>query len=189
SLFSESRFHPVLKSFRPHYGIDYGAPVGTPVQVTANGVVLAAGYDGGGGNVVKVQHAGDFVTAFLHLSRFAPGIRPGAHVRQGDIIAYTGATGLASGPHLDYRIKHHDQWIDPLTLSGVREEPISSAGLASFRAWRDGIRADLARGGVIASLPRAEGRAESRAMRAVRAVAPYLPAARRVQPPVRALAR
>ena len=120
SSFSQHRFHPVLNAFRPHYGVDYGAPVGTPVQVTANGTVLSAGWDRGGGNVVKVQHPGGYVTAYLHLSRFAAGIRPGARVRQGDIIAFTGATGLASGPHLDYRVKHHDQWIDPLSLKGVR---------------------------------------------------------------------
>ena len=124
SSFSLHRFHPVLKEFRPHYGVDYGAPVGTPVQVTANGVVTFAGWDRGGGNVVKVQHPGGYVTAYLHLSRFAAGIRPGARVRQGDIIAFTGATGLASGPHLDYRVKYRDDWIDPLTLKSVRDEPI-----------------------------------------------------------------
>jgi murein DD-endopeptidase MepM/ murein hydrolase activator NlpD len=146
SLFSQSRFHPVLKCFRPHYGVDYGAPVGTPVEVTANGMVTFAGWDRGGGNVVKVQHAGGYVTAYLHLSRFAPGIRSGARVRQGDVIAYTGATGLASGPHLDYRVKCRDQWIDPLTLKGVRDEPIPGYRLASFRVWRDEIRASFERG-------------------------------------------
>jgi murein DD-endopeptidase MepM/ murein hydrolase activator NlpD len=137
SQFSQRRFHPVLKTFRPHYGVDYGAPVGTPVQVTANGEVVSAGWDRGGGNVVKVRHAGGFVTAYLHLSRFASGIRPGARVRQGDIIAYTGATGLASGPHLDYRVKLRDQWINPLDLKSVRDEPIPSYKLASFRTWRN----------------------------------------------------
>ena len=136
SLFSHSRFHPVLHSFRPHYGVDYGAPVGTPVEVTANGEVVFAGWDRGGGNVMKVRHAGGYVTAYLHLSRFASGIRPGARVRQGDVVAYTGATGLASGPHLDYRVKHNDEWIDPLTLKGVRDEPIPGSRLASFRSWR-----------------------------------------------------
>jgi murein DD-endopeptidase MepM/ murein hydrolase activator NlpD len=136
SLFSHSRFHPVLHAFRPHYGVDYGAPVGTPVEVTANGEVVSAGWDRGGGNVVKVRHAGGYVTAYLHLSRFASGIRPGARVRQGDVIAYTGATGLASGPHLDYRVKHNDEWIDPLTLKGVRDEPITGSRLASFRSWK-----------------------------------------------------
>lgn len=149
SMFSRSRFHPVLKEYRPHYGVDYGAPVGTPVQVTANGVVAFAGWDRGGGNVVKVQHPGGYLTCYLHLSRFASGIRPGARVRQGDIVAYTGATGLASGPHLDYRVKLGNGWIDPLTLKSVRDEPIPSSRLAAFRTWRDELRAGL-RDGVIA---------------------------------------
>jgi murein DD-endopeptidase MepM/ murein hydrolase activator NlpD len=143
SSFNLHRFHPVLKEYRPHYGVDYGAPVGTPVQVTASGVVTMAGWDRGGGNVVKVQHPGGYVTAYLHLSRFASGIRSGARVRQGDIIAFTGATGLASGPHLDYRVKYRDGWIDPLTLKGVRDEPIPTTRLAAFRSWRDELKAGL----------------------------------------------
>lgn len=146
SMFSKRRFHPVLKEYRPHYGVDYGAPVGTPVQVTASGTVVSAGWDRGGGNVVKIKHSGGYVTAYLHLSRFAPGIRAGARVRQGDIIAYTGATGLASGPHLDYRVKYHDQWIDPLSLKSVRDEPIPAHKLASFRAYRDELRAAIDNG-------------------------------------------
>ena len=148
SVFSRRRFHPVLKEYRPHYGVDYGAPVGTPVQVTANGVVTFAGWDRGGGKVVKVQHPGGYMTAYLHLSRFASGIRPGARVRQGDIVAFTGATGLASGPHLDYRVKLRNEWIDPLALKSVRDEPIPSSRLASFRSWRDELRSGL-RDGVI----------------------------------------
>jgi murein DD-endopeptidase MepM/ murein hydrolase activator NlpD len=148
SVFSRRRFHPVLKQYRPHYGVDYGAPVGTPVQVTANGVVTFAGWDRGGGKVVKVQNPGGYVTAYLHLSRFASGIRPGARVRQGDIVAFTGATGLASGPHLDYRVKLRNEWIDPLALKSVRDEPIPSSRLASFRSWRDELRSGL-RDGVI----------------------------------------
>jgi murein DD-endopeptidase MepM/ murein hydrolase activator NlpD len=146
SSFSQRRFHPVLHTFRPHYGVDYGAPVGTPVEVTANGEVLAAGWDRGGGNVVKVRHPGGYVTAYLHLSRFAAGIRPGARVRQGDVIAFTGATGLASGPHLDYRVKHNDEWIDPLSLKGVRAEPIPAYRLASFRTWRNELLASFQAG-------------------------------------------
>ena len=143
SMFSRRRFHPVLKEYRPHWGVDYGAPVGTPVQVTANGVVTFAGWDRGGGKVVKVQHPGGYVTAYLHLSRFAAGVRPGARVRQGDFIAFTGATGLASGPHLDYRVKRGNQWIDPLTLKSVRDEPIPTTRLTAFRSWRDELRAGL----------------------------------------------
>jgi murein DD-endopeptidase MepM/ murein hydrolase activator NlpD len=150
SSFNLHRFHPVLNEYRPHYGVDYGAPVGTPVQVTANGTVVSAGWDKGGGNVVKVQHGGGYLTAYLHLSRFAAGIRPGARVRQGDIIAYTGATGLATGPHLDYRVKLRDTWIDPLKLKSVRDEPIPASRMASFRSWRDNLRAGLRTG----ALPR-----------------------------------
>jgi murein DD-endopeptidase MepM/ murein hydrolase activator NlpD len=146
SRFTTRRFHPVLKAYRPHWGVDYGAPVGTPVQVTANGVVVSNGWDRGGGNVVKVRHAGGFVTAYLHLSRFARGIRPGVRVRQGDIIAYTGATGLASGPHLDYRVQQNGRWIDPLTLKSVRDEAIPSSQLASFRSWRNEVLASLKSG-------------------------------------------
>src|SRR3954467_11829209 len=98
SSFNLHRFHPVLNEYRPHYGVDYGAPVGTPVQVTANGTVVSAGWDKGGGNVVKVQHGGGYLTAYLHLSRFAAGIRPGARVRQGGIIAHTGRTGPPPRP-------------------------------------------------------------------------------------------
>ena len=152
SMFSHRRFHPVLKEYRPHYGVDYGAPVGTPVQVTANGFVTFTGWDRGGGNVVKVQHPGGYVTGYLHLSRFAAGIRPGARVRQGDIIAFTGCTGLATGPHLDYRVKLRDEWIDPLSLKSVRDEPIPTSRLASFRSWRDELRAGLREGVIPADL-------------------------------------
>ncbi len=148
SMFTHRRFHPVLHEYRPHWGVDYGAPVGTPVQVTANGAVTFAGWDRGGGKVVKVQHPGGYVTAYLHLSRFASGIRPGARVRQGDIIAYTGATGLASGPHLDYRVKYRDRWIDPLSLKSVRDEPIPASRMAAFHSWRDELRGGLRNGAV-----------------------------------------
>jgi murein DD-endopeptidase MepM/ murein hydrolase activator NlpD len=152
SAFSQHRLHPVLNEVRPHNGVDYSAPVGTPVEVTAGGIVAFAGWDGGGGNVVKVQHGSDYVTAYLHLSRFAPGIRPGVRVRQGDTIAYTGATGLATGPHLDYRVKYRGDWIDPLTLKGVRDEPIPGTQLAKFNSWRDALLSGLERGVVPAGL-------------------------------------
>ncbi len=148
SRFTQRRFHPVLKIFRPHYGVDYGAPVGTPVQATAGGVIVSAGWERGGGNVVKVRHAGDYITAYLHLSRFRSGIRSGARIRQGEVIAYTGMTGLASGPHLDYRVQHHGRWIDPLSLTTVRDQDLPSRQLASFRSWRNEVRRAWASGTV-----------------------------------------
>lgn len=152
SFFSQHRLHPVLNEVRPHHGVDLSAPVGTPVEVTASGTVIFAGWDGGGGNVVKVQHGSDYVTAYLHLSRFAKGVHPGASVRQGDTIAYTGATGLATGPHLDYRVKYRGDWIDPMSLAGVRDQPIPRQQLAAFDSWRDIVRSGLDRGAVPANL-------------------------------------
>jgi murein DD-endopeptidase MepM/ murein hydrolase activator NlpD len=156
SRFTTRRYHPVLHTYRPHYGVDYRAQVGTPVHVTAGGEVVFAGWDGGGGKVVKVRHSGGYLTEYLHLSRFAAGIHQGARVRQGDVIAFTGATGLASGPHLDYRVKRHDGWIDPLSLKSVRAEPIPVARLASFRSWRNQVLAGF-QTGVIPSLPSVPG--------------------------------
>lgn len=134
SRFSNHRFHPVLKTFRPHYGVDYGAPTGTPVMCTADGVVSHAGRSGGEGNMVRVRHSTRTETAYLHLSRFAKGIRPGVRVEQGQVIGYVGATGLATAPHLDYRVREGGRWIDPLKLRSVTPDPLRGRQLARFRA-------------------------------------------------------
>lgn len=144
SKFSMRRFHPVLKVARPHYGVDYGAPVGTPVRVTASGTVVSAGWDGGGGKTVKVRHANGYLTGYLHLSRFADGVRAGARVRQGELIGYVGSTGLASGPHLDYRVQLNGRWIDPQSLKSVPAEPLSRLARADFERERDAMRLALA---------------------------------------------
>lgn len=143
SGFSQRRFHPVLRTYRPHWGIDLGAPVGTPVRVTGNGVVVSAGWEGGGGKTIKVRHSGGYVTQYLHLSRFADGVRGGARVSQGDVIGYVGQTGLATGPHLDYRVQKNGGWINPTSLGGVQAEPIPVADLGRFREWRDALRLSL----------------------------------------------
>ncbi len=143
SRFTGRRFHPVLKTYRPHYGVDYGAPTGTPVRVTANGVVRFAGWDRGGGKTVKVRHPNGYLTAYLHLSRFAGGIGVGRRVSQGEVIAYVGSTGLATGPHLDYRIQRDGRWINPLTLDNKPAAPISEEQLPDFLAWRDELRLAL----------------------------------------------
>lgn len=143
SGFSKRRFHPVLKTYRPHYGVDYGAPTGTPVRVTASGVVVSAGWEGGGGRMVRVRHTNGYLTAYLHLSGFADGIRSGARVRQGDVVGYVGATGLATAPHLDYRVQLAGRWIDPLSLPNEPAPPIPDDELPLFRAWRDALDASL----------------------------------------------
>ena len=143
SRFTGRRFHPVLKTYRPHYGVDYGAPTGTPVRVTANGVVRFAGWDRGGGKTVKVRHPNGYLTAYLHLSRFAGGVGVGRRVSQGEVIGYVGSTGLATGPHLDYRIQRDGRWINPLTLDNKPAAPISEEQLPDFLAWRDELRLAL----------------------------------------------
>ncbi|MEM7048262.1 MAG: peptidoglycan DD-metalloendopeptidase family protein [Acidobacteriota bacterium] len=153
SRFNLRRFHPVLKKYRPHYGVDYGTPVGTPVRATASGVVTFAGWNKGGGKVVKVRHANRYLTAYLHLSRFAKGVAPGRRVEQGEVIAYSGNTGLSSGPHLDYRVQKNGRWIDPLSLRNVPAQPIAVAELDQFYAWRDRCRDSLERGVGLGSAP------------------------------------
>ncbi|MDD5563363.1 MAG: peptidoglycan DD-metalloendopeptidase family protein [Thermoanaerobaculaceae bacterium] len=135
SRFSLARMHPILGVRLPHWGVDYGAPVGTPVMVTADGVVTYAGWRGGGGKTVEVRHAGGYVTAYLHLSRFAAGVHPGERVAQGEVVGYVGATGLATGPHLDYRITQNGKHLNPLTIGRDPAPPLPRAEEARFAAW------------------------------------------------------
>lgn len=144
SRFSHRRFHPVLKVNRPHYGVDYGAPTGTPVRTTANGTVTFVGWDRGGGKTVKVRHPNGFMSAYLHLSKYANGIRPGVRVEQGQVVGFVGATGLATAPHVDYRVQHNGKWVDPLSLKSEPAPPIPEAERARFIARRDGYRRRLA---------------------------------------------
>ena len=133
SGFTQRRYHPVLKTYRPHLAIDYGAPTGTPVMTTAGGVVSFAGKGHGEGNYIRIRHTGNMETYYLHLSKFAKGIRKGASVQQGQIIGYVGSTGLATAPHLDYRVKKGGKYINPLTLKSVAPDPLTGPALARFR--------------------------------------------------------
>jgi murein DD-endopeptidase MepM/ murein hydrolase activator NlpD len=134
SGFSQHRFHPLLHIFCPHHGVDYGAPVGTPVMSTADGVVVFAGRGGGEGNFVRLRHNSRIQTYYLHLSRFASGIHPGARVKQGDVIGYVGMTGLATGPHLDYRISDGGKWLNPLEMRSITADPLRGDSLRRFLA-------------------------------------------------------
>jgi murein DD-endopeptidase MepM/ murein hydrolase activator NlpD len=134
SGFSKHRFHPVLKYFRPHNGIDYGAPIGTPVMTTADGVVVDARYSPGEGNFIRVRHSSRYDTYYLHLSRFAKGLKRGTRVAQGDVIGYVGMTGLATGPHLDYRVTESGHWLNPLNLKSITPDPLGGESLRRFRA-------------------------------------------------------
>lgn len=143
SRFSYSRLHPVHKVRRPHTGVDYAAPAGTPVRAVADGVVTFRGWGGGGGNTIKIKHAGSLVTGYLHLSRFAKGIAVGTRVAQGQLIGYVGSTGTSTGPHLDYRIWKNGSPINPLTVPQEPAEPIAAALRPQFEYVRDRIVAEL----------------------------------------------
>ena len=144
SKFSKSRFHPVHKVYRPHHGVDYAAPAGTPVHAVADGTVIFRGWDkGGGGNTIKIKHAGNLETGYLHLKNFAKGISVGTRVSQGQLIGYVGSTGASTGPHLDFRIKKNGTPIDPLKMPQEPAEPITEANKSAFEAIRDRIVAEL----------------------------------------------
>lgn len=144
STFTNSRFHPVLKIHRPHHGVDYAAPTGTPVMAIGNGTVIAKAYQAsGGGNYLKIKHNSSYTTSYMHLSKFGPGIANGVHVRQGQVIGYVGSTGLSSGPHLDYRVYMNGKPIDPLKMKSPPTEPVAENLMKQYTLHRDSLMAKL----------------------------------------------
>lgn len=135
SHFSLSRFHPILKQYRPHLGIDYGAPTGTPVQTIGDGRVIFAGMKGGSGNLIEVQHSNGYTTYYMHLSRIL--VRNGERVEQGQRIGLVGMTGLATGPHLDFRIQRRGEFLNFERLPLPPSDPVSKNEWAQFVATRD----------------------------------------------------
>jgi len=133
SRFSASRFHPIYKIYRPHYGVDYAAPIGTPVQATADGEVTFAGRDGAAGNTVKMRHKNSYETIYLHLSGFGRGVRKGALLKGGDIIGYVGSSGDSTGPHLDYRIIYHGGPVNPLGHKFKPADPLRKEFLDVYK--------------------------------------------------------
>ena len=134
SGFSLARMHPILNTWRAHKGVDYGAPMGTPVRATADGIVTFAGVQGGYGNVIFLRHHGSYSTVYGHLSRFASHVKNGARVTQGETIGFVGRTGWATGPHLHYEFRMADQPRDPLTVALPAAQPIAPEHRAAFRA-------------------------------------------------------
>jgi murein DD-endopeptidase MepM/ murein hydrolase activator NlpD len=140
SHFSNSRMHPVLKIRRPHHGVDYAAASGTPVYTIGDGVVLKKAYQAsGGGNYVTIKHNATYTTTYMHLKAFANGIQVGKRLKQGDLVGYVGQTGLASGPHLDFRVFKNGSPIDPLKLQSPPAEPINQKYKVEFLALRDSL--------------------------------------------------
>ena len=133
SGFSLSRFHPILQNWRAHEGVDYSAPRGTRVRSTADGVVEFLGARNGYGNVVIIKHSSNTTTTYAHLSGFASGLRQGQHVSQGDLIAYVGATGWATGPHLHFEFRVNNVPKNPLTVALPTAQPLDGQTLAGFR--------------------------------------------------------
>ncbi|NCO57573.1 MAG: peptidoglycan DD-metalloendopeptidase family protein [Deltaproteobacteria bacterium] len=132
SNFTYHRLHPILRVYRPHLGVDLAAPVGTPVRAVGAGRVAEVERKGAAGKMVRIRHNDRYETAYLHLSRYAEGVRPGARVRQGQVIGYVGATGRATGPHLDYRFYVHGEAVNPMTIKSPAAEPVKEAYRANF---------------------------------------------------------
>lgn len=143
SRYTMGRFHPILKVRRPHQGIDYAAPTGTPVWSVASGKVIFRGVQGGFGKLVKVRHSNGYVSYYGHLSRFASNLPVGAQVQQKQIIGYVGSTGLSTGPHLDFRLKQHGRYLNPATLQTPPAKPIPAESMARFNAIRDALLREL----------------------------------------------
>lgn len=144
SKFTHSRFHPVLKIRRPHHGVDYAAPKGTPVMSIGDGKVVAKGWDKkGGGNYIRIQHNSMYSTVYMHLNGFAKGITQGSNVRQGDLIGYVGSTGTSTGPHLDFRVYKNGTPVDPLKLESPSVEPVPADSMAKFTAKREMLLREL----------------------------------------------
>ena len=145
STFSNSRYHPVLKVYRPHHGVDYAAPAGTPVSSIGDGVVIKKAYQSGGaGYYLKIKHNSTYTTSYMHLKGYASGIAEGVRVKQGQVIGYVGSTGVSTGPHLDFRVFKDGTPIDPLKMESPPADPIKKEDMEQFtkvaRYWMESMR-------------------------------------------------
>ncbi len=143
SGFSYARKHPILKIVRPHLGVDYAAPAGTPVYALGDGVVQKAYYTRGGGNFVRIKHNSVYSTGYLHLRGFAKGIHAGVRVKQGQIIGYVGSTGLSTGPHLDFRVWKNGKNINPLHLKAPPVKPVKQENMADYNKIKEAYKKRL----------------------------------------------
>lgn len=139
SRYSKSRLHPIHKTRRPHLGVDYAAPVGTPVRSTGDGIVSDVGYNGGSGRFIKIRHNSVYSTMYLHLSKYAKGLKKGVQVKQGQVIGYVGSTGLSTGPHLDYRFFVNGNAVDPLKVEVPPSHPVKPELKAQYEVQMDSV--------------------------------------------------
>jgi len=138
SRFSGARYHPVLKIVRPHHGVDYAAPIGTPVVSIGDGRVTQTAFENGSGRIVRITHNSVYSTAYMHLSRFGPGIAPGVYVKQGQVIGYVGSSGLSTGPHLDFRFYRNGSAVDPLRVEAPPVNPVAPEEMDEFEKVAQG---------------------------------------------------
>lgn len=141
SHFSNRRLHPILRKYMPHHGVDYAAPVGSPVSAIGDGLVTFAGWKGPYGRLIYIKHKGGFQSGYGHLSRFARGIRKGARVRQGQLIGYVGITGRTTGPHLHFEMKRWGKFVNPLRVKIPAAKPVSANRMALFQKRRKNMLA------------------------------------------------
>ncbi len=139
SHFSGGRMHPILRIVRPHHGVDYAAPKGTPVMSIGEGTVISKGWAGGGGNTVKIRHNSVYTTLYMHLSGYADGIYQGARVRQGQVIGFVGSTGLSTGPHLDFRVYKGGSPVNPLTIESPPAKPVDGKYMQEYTVLKDSL--------------------------------------------------
>jgi len=151
SSYSAARRHPILKITRPHHGIDYAAPTGTPVWAVADGEVIYRARAGGFGNLVKIRHANGYVSYYAHLSRYAKHLKVGQKVAQKQVIGYVGQTGLATGPHVCFRVAKNGQYVNPARLRTPAGEPVPSELGETFRAASAILLAELDAGTYLAA--------------------------------------
>jgi murein DD-endopeptidase MepM/ murein hydrolase activator NlpD len=151
SSFSTARRHPILDVVRPHRGIDYAAANGTPLWSVGAGRVIFRGWAGGSGNLVKVKHRNGYVSYYAHLSRFEPGLKVGSSVEQKQVIGYVGDTGLATGPHVCFRVQKNGRYVNPLDISAPAGDPVTAPDRERFESVRDLLLADLGTGMQIAA--------------------------------------
>lgn len=137
SRFTNNRFHPILKTNRPHHGTDYAAPTGTPIRAVGDGQIVHANYDRNNGNYIKIRHNSTYETGYLHMSRLASGMRNGTRVSQGDIIGFVGSTGLATGPHLCYRFWKNSRPVDPYRIDFPSSTPIEDQLMADYELQKE----------------------------------------------------
>jgi murein DD-endopeptidase MepM/ murein hydrolase activator NlpD len=151
SSYSGARRHPILKITRPHHGIDYAAPVGTPVWSVADGEVIHRARAGGFGNLVKIRHAKGYVSYYAHLSRYADGLRVGQKVQQKQVIGFVGETGLATGPHVCFRMSQDGRYVNPSQIRTPAGKPVPETVAVEFRSTRDILLAELGAGPILAA--------------------------------------